>query len=370
MRAAILARAFATDGFAVDLVSGGMPVPGLDLGGARLHQLSPARSRDESFSELVDAAGAVVGNAWHAARAQQLLSLLADVAPDIVLIEMYPFGRRALASELSALVAAARARTPRPVIVSSVRDILQVPRKPGRAAETASILARDFDLVLVHGDPAVIRLEESFPLPEPQRRLLSYTGYVAPAPTPARRHETGEVLVSAGGGAVGRALAAAALSARPLSRLAQAPWRLLLGTNADPAEVASLAAEAPDNVTVEGARRDFPSLLGECRLSVSQAGYNTVMDILNARARAVLVPFEGQGETEQTMRAERFAARGLAHILAQARLSPAALAAAIDAADAAPAPALHGVDLGGAAASVRLIRAALARRRPEAASRG
>ena len=48
MRAVRLARALAAAGAEVDLVSGGEPQPGLDVGGARLVQLPPVHSRDES----------------------------------------------------------------------------------------------------------------------------------------------------------------------------------------------------------------------------------------------------------------------------------------------------------------------------------
>ncbi|MEQ8702208.1 MAG: glycosyltransferase, partial [Bauldia litoralis] len=87
---------------------------------------------------------------------------------------------------------------------------------------------------------------------------------------------------------------------------------------------------------------------------VSQAGYNTVVDILQARARAVLVPFARDGETEQTLRAETLARRGLARVVAETALSGAALNTAIDAALAAPRVDLA-VRLNGEAESVRLV---------------
>src|SRR3546814_19814871 len=45
-----------------------------------------------------------------------------------------------------------------------------------------------------------------------------------------------EVIVSAGGGAVGAALLRCALAARPLSTLAETPWRLLNGSTVPEAE--------------------------------------------------------------------------------------------------------------------------------------
>jgi predicted glycosyltransferase len=111
---------------------------------------------------------------------------------------------------------------------------------------------------------------------------------------------------------------------------------------------------------VERARGDFTQRLRNCVVSVSQAGYNTVVETLQAGARSVLVPFAGGGESEQTLRATLLAQRGLVNMLEEDALSPAALAAAIDRAAAAPRPALGAIDLGGARRSAELLREWLA----------
>lgn len=373
MRAALLARAFAEAGVEVDLVSGGMPVADLPLGASRLVQLPPARSKDESFSALVDEAGRAVDEAWKEARRSRLLALFAERRPDVVILETFPFGRRQLAFELAPLLEAALAARPRPLVASSVRDIVQSRRKPGRAEEALALALGSFDLVLVHGDPRLVRFEESYPYAERLGARLRYTGYIA-RPAAARGQAGdpgfGEVVVSAGGGAVGKALLEAALLARPLGACRAAPWRLLVGGSVPDAALAALAARAPAGVAVERARPDFARLLANCRISVSQAGYNTVMDIVNAGARAVLVPFAGLGETEQSLRAEKLAARGLVQLLAERELVPERLAGAIDAADAMPVPAFGWIDKDGGAASVRIVTEALARHRPQGARAG
>jgi len=55
-RASVIAKAVAAAGGDCVFVSGGLPQPDLDLGGARLEQLPPAFCRDESFT-LLDEAG-------------------------------------------------------------------------------------------------------------------------------------------------------------------------------------------------------------------------------------------------------------------------------------------------------------------------
>jgi predicted glycosyltransferase len=148
----------------------------------------------------------------------------------------------------------------------------------------------------------------------------------------------------------------AALTARRQGCLAEVPWRLLTGTNLPETEFAALSRAAPAGVAIERFHPDLAGLLRHCRVSVSQAGYNTVLDILAARARAVLVPFAAERETEQLMRAERLAALGAAELVRESELSPSTLAAAIERA-AACEPAAITVNVDGAANSARLVAA-------------
>jgi predicted glycosyltransferase len=114
-------------------------------------------------------------------------------------------------------------------------------------------------------------------------------------------------------------------------------------------------AAAGRGIALERARADFTTLLSNCALSVSQAGYNTLMETVQARARAVVVPFAGGQETEQALRARCFAERGLLETLEEAALTPQALAAAIDRAAHRPVPAAGAIDLQGARKSAELI---------------
>jgi predicted glycosyltransferase len=110
-------------------------------------------------------------------------------------------------------------------------------------------------------------------------------------------------------------------------------------------------------------RKDFPSLLAGAKLSISQAGYNTVCDILQARCRAVLIPFAASGETEQTTRADKLAALGLAVSVAEEGLSADSLAAAINEA-LAQEPAAHiPMRVDGAKQTATILREILANRR-------
>ena len=317
-----------------------------------------------------------------AGRRERLLALYEEVGPDVVVTELFPFGRRQLRFELLPLLdrcAEDRARSGRPRIASSVRDILVESPKPERTREMLELVRRYYDLVLVHGDPRFVSLDATFPHAREIADRIAYTGYVVarPGSGPAERGpgeeggeegggdeaSEGEVVVSAGGGAVGGRLLEAALAARPRTPLADAGWRLLAGANLPESGFRSLAARAPAGVTVERFRPDFRTLLRRARLSISQGGYNTLMEVLDARLRAVVVPYAGGLETEQTLRANLLAARGLIEVVDEEDLGAESLAAAVRRALGKPPPAgIDGIDTAGAAATAGALRRLLAAR--------
>ena len=348
-RAAILARALAAAGFEVTLASGGVAVDNIVPDGVRLVQLPAAAAEDASFKHLVDATGRRVDQAWMEGRKRFLLESYFSVSPDILLVELYPFGRRQMRFELAPLLEAAASSAHRPLVVCSVRDLVQ--SKPRREDETLALARDSFDRILVHGDPRLIGFERSFAPAAQLEGKLHYTGYVVDHLRGQSDAGSGEVIVSAGGGSVGRKLLETAIRARPLTRLRSRTWRVITGVNGP-----RLEHFGEKGLVIERTRNDFTTLLANCELSISQAGYNTVMETLQAKARAVLVPFAGEGESEQTLRARVLAEKGFVEVLEEAGLEPATLAAASERAASRERPAAGGVDLDGARRSAELLR--------------
>lgn len=363
-RAATLARALASGGFDVLLVSGGAPVDGLPLEGVRFHQLPPLRAADLRLKELAELDGTPLDDAFRARRTRALLDLFEAEAPDILLTEQFPFGRTQLRFELMPLLEAAQRRPSAPWIVSSIRDVLRRTASPARVDEMVATF-EVFDAVLVHADPALVRLDDSFPAwPDIQDRAL-YTGYIAefdPVRAPQGTVGAGEVIVSVGGGAVGAPLLRAAIAARPMTALADRKWRLLVGANVPATDQAALAEAANAGIIVEPARGDFPTLLRNAALSISQAGYNTVVETLCHADRAVLVPFGTARETEQADRARVLVERGMVAAVAPDALNSETLAAAIGRAWAGPSiRSFPPVDARGGPATVAALQQMVAR---------
>ncbi len=327
-RASRIASAIRARGMKVTLVTGGLPVKGFPGPEVDHIALPPLAVSDGAFAGLVDGAGRPADASYLDARRDLLLRAFHEMAPDVVITEAFPFGRRQVRFELLPLIEAIEATRPRPVLVTSVRDILQQNAKPGRNEETVDLVLRHFDRVLVHGDPSFVALTDTFPLADRIAHKVSYTGLVCP-PRPEPSPEHFDVVVSAGGGAVGGDLVRAAIEAARL-RPELARWCVITGPNLPQEEFDALQAGIPENMTFHRFRTDFASLLASARLSISQAGYNTVADILQARCRGLLIPFAAAGETEQTVRAEKLEQMGRAVMLPETDLSGPAMAAAIE----------------------------------------
>ncbi|WP_120498245.1 glycosyltransferase family protein [Kiloniella sp. EL199] len=331
-RASLLAKAMENAGMSVVFASGGRPVSYLDIGDADFLQLPALHASDNSFKILKNIEGSVVDDTWKEQRKELLLSAFREAAPDVLLIEMFPFGRRQMRFELDPLIDLAKSMNI--PVISSIRDILTTHKTPGKSEWIIDRVQKDIDHVLVHGDPDFMPLEDSFPLAAKIKDKIVYTGYVvehdieSPDTRSATKREG--VLISGGGGAVALPLAEATIKAKDFSTLKNVPWRLLLGTNLPDQEFNDIVKRAPDGLSVERNRSDFYTLLSKAQLSISQAGYNTVMETLMTETPAIVVPFSADGQSEQTDRAKKLAKAGVLSLLSEANLTPENLAQKID----------------------------------------
>jgi predicted glycosyltransferase len=164
---------------------------------------------------------------------------------------------------------------------------------------------------------------------------------------------------------VGAALLEVALEARPLSSLRERTWRLIAGGNFTGEDFEALRSRVPEGVILQRQRADFAALLANSLLSISQAGYNTVLEGLRFQKPMVLVPFETATETEQRTRAERLVNLGLAEVVWESELTPRTLAGAIDRVWRARSVRMPGFALDGAARTADLVTALAAEPAPE-----
>ncbi|KAA0968996.1 glycosyl transferase family 28 [Aureimonas fodinaquatilis] len=355
-RMAALADGLAAAGHSVLVASGGRAAPTV-MPGAKVEfvQLLPVHCIDADFTRLYDAENQLVTPDYLLRRQQTVLAEFERFQPDVLITETFPFGRRQLAQEFHSLLQVAKNRQNPPAILASVRDILNPPSRPEKAERADRLLDEFYDGVLVHGDELTTPLQLSWPVGEKLAGLLRYTGYINRAaacetsPVP-----TNEVVVSGGGGVAGLPLFEAAIAAGASDDVRG--WRILIGDTVPEAQFATLVAKAGAGVVVERARPDFRQLLAGAAASISQAGYNTMLDLAVSKVPAILVPFAAQGEEEQTLRAQGAAKAGVAVMLKGEELTAEGLLAAVDEAIALP-PRLSSLSLNGIERSIGVIEA-------------
>ena len=322
-RAAGISRAAVERGFDVRFVSGGFPIKDLNIGEARFYQVPPVRSLDGDFKTLVDENNNEITNLWRDKRRKLLLDLFEKIQPQILLTELFPFGRRQFRFELIPLLTKAKDTKSCSQVVCSMRDILVTKPRHDRNLEIVETLENFYQKILVHGDRKVISLAETFPLEQRISHLIEYTGYVL---TPrytggTSRDGAGEIIVSAGGGAVGYATLPKIFKLRNEVSVSDFPWRFVTGPHMPLEVFKELKEKETKDTFVERNRPDLPAVISRAKLSISQAGYNTIAEIMDAGTPAVVVPYEGGIETEQRLRSDLLAKRSLLQVVDENELT-------------------------------------------------
>lgn len=357
-RSARIVRALLKEGFAVTVAMGGFPIPGTPFGHASVVQLPPIRANDDTYRTLLDQTGTVVSDQLKEHRRAELMALFDRVRPDVLITETFPLGRRNMQFELIPLMDHATRQNPRPLILGSVRDIVEPPSSPQKSEQQLAWFDAYFAGLLWHGDPAFVSLTEDYPDAERLADRMHVTGLVVPElpDEDLPDSERCDVLVSVGAGVFGHDVLRAAIAAKPLTSLSKARWLLLTGPHMQEQIKTDISAACDHaGIAHEPFRQDIAWTMRHATVSVQMTGYNTVADALAARCRMVALAFDDGVQREQVLRARRLVERGLAHALDIKKLTPEAMARAIDAAAELPRPSVP-FDLDGARNTARIVR--------------
>jgi len=265
-------------------------------------------------------------------RKKQLIELVDSLQPDLFLIELFPFGRCGFRFELDPLLAHVRKQYEECRVVCSVRDIL-VERDNQVKFEQRVVerLNSFFDLLLIHADPKVIELDQTFSRMGDIEIPIRYTGYIAEKGELKNSQQSGLslhlaggeklVVVSAGSGSVGVRLLESALAAYAiLSREQGLRLQLFSGPYLADDRFARLVEMAVPGAVVARFSDHFADWLAVTDLSISMGGYNTTMNVMAAGCPALILPFSQN--QEQRMRAERLSTRAPLQILEEEDLLP------------------------------------------------
>lgn len=320
VRSLALADSLSSD-FQITLLNGGRLPKKLKIpSGIKIVNLPPLGFDDDGQLVSRDARRTV--ERAQKARQKIILERYRTLKPDVVLIELFPFGRNKFTNELLPLIEEAQKRSK---IICSVRDILVNTRKDQLRHDKRAIKIAElfFNAILVHSDEAFARFEDSLQEDLKINIPVYYTGFVSPDPLPSsktfkKNSNQKNILVSAGGGLVGEDLFQTAVKAHRILSSHLKVKTTIVGGPFVPKPVWRSLQKSAENDEHIHFKRFVPDLREQMRradVSVSQCGYNTALDILSTKVPALVVPFgNSEGENEQTVRAKRLEENGLLRV--------------------------------------------------------
>jgi len=312
-------------------------------------------------------------------RRQILLEKIVQIQPDIFVIELFPFARSILYKELIPAIQKARAINPKAKVICSVREIIRktpekelstkkpphqetlffIPRmiwyavsfwrkdeKNKRLARlyyerVVPVLNRYFDYVLIHGDPRLFQLESFFPWTENIEIPIEYTGYISEklesldSDTQKTIEKQGPyVLVSVGGGILGWDMITTAVQTWKILRengyIQNMKMVIFVGVFMKDAEYDAIKEMCTEDFFfLSRFTNNFLQWMQGAELSISQAGYNTCMNVLETGVKAILVPIPAKTDLDQAPRAEKLSELGIADMIRSEELTLERMANAI-----------------------------------------
>ena len=272
-------------------------------------------------------------------RKQRLFELFEAEKPDLFIVELYPFGRKAFRFELDPILEEIRSgRFQDTKVICSLRDILVEKDDPiSYETRVVDTLNRHFDALLIHADPDLIMLDRTFSRMRDLQIPVVYTGYISPAPPPAPRLELRRrlgidpdavlIVASAGGGKAGIVLLDPLVKCIAYLNTHPVHLRVFTGPFMPEEEFESLSHRNKSNIKVKRFTSRFLQYLSAADLSVSMGGYNTCMNILATGVSALIWPYPG--DHEQVLRAARLSDLGAAAVVRDKDLQPKLMAGLI-----------------------------------------
>lgn len=322
--------------FEICFVNGGKAIAGFEVpAGVEVVNL-PAIETDAEFESLSVVDDSRSLEEVQEFRKNQLLDIFNSFQPDVLMVELFPFGRRRFSFELIPLLDRVKAQGIKTKVVCSLRDIVVTKQDRERHEEKiCKLMNQYFDLLLIHGDRQFQPLEESFSRISDLNCPVYYTGYVVQSSPEnpllndedkaALESDEPLILASIGGGRFGHELLDSLVEAAPiLQRIVPHQIQIFTGPFFPEAKFAQmqLLASTQPNISIQRYTPNLLAYMEKADISISMGGYNTTMNILTTRVRAMMLPFVGNGDLEQTIRSQKLERLGILDVIHPADLEP------------------------------------------------
>lgn len=256
-----------------------------------------------------------------------IMRVVEEQRPDVLLVDHAPAGMN---GELLSTLALIRNEIPETRTVLGLRDILDSPasvRRTWQRQEINDLIEHAYDDVFVYGSEQLFDVVSQYGMRSPAARRVKYCGYVvgrarfeqlSSGATHSvcwdQRRAGGRrvVLVTAGGGGDGYFMMRAYLQGVCGGRPNDFYSVIVTGPLMPPEQSEALhtAVSGRDDVQIVAYTTEPMPSIRSADLVVSMAGYNTSVELLAARKRAILVPRSVPRE-EQKLRAGILAKLGL-----------------------------------------------------------
>ena len=312
--------------FEIFFINGGQVIPEFEFPPEIEVINIPAVKTDSEFNELRSVDEGLTMAEAETIRTKMLLDTCDRFQPDILIIELFPFGRRRFSFELIPLLEKAKAMGTK--IISSVRDIVVTKQNQERHEEkVCRLINKYFDLLLIHGDPNFVKLDLSFSRVNDLNCRVHYTGYVVQSVPKTRQIilDRPTILVSVGGGRFGHDLLECVALAAPILK-DKIPHHIQVFTGAfSPDEVLSKLQDLTndlDNITCDRYTTNLLDYMQQADLSIGMGGYNTTMNILSTDIKAMMMAFQGNNDKEQETRLQKLDSLGRVQMIQSEDLQP------------------------------------------------
>jgi predicted glycosyltransferase len=249
--------------------------------------------------------------------------------PDVLLVDHEPAG---IWDELVPVLRSLRESGSKTRVVLGLRDILDDPERTRfqwQDRGLSDLVREHYDDILIYGDERLYPTRESYNLEALAPGRVQYCGYVtsvspAPAPTPVKRCG---IVVSGGGGRDAFPVMDAALAGLRLIKPRQRPEMTLIAGPLMDDELYDILQQraAQTGASLRRSTPDLPALLRDAALFVSMGGYNSMTEAMAIGCPTLVIPRVGPS-SEQRIRAQMLAKRGLVDTLSIEQATPEALA--------------------------------------------